>query len=265
MTASDAQSPALSRPIGYALVTGAGQRLGKAMALDLGRQGYAVAIHYNSSADAANDVVNTINTTGGTAVALGANLSHEAEVTPLINNAGAALGRPVNLLINCASTFENDDVDTMTRQMWDFHMEVNLRAPVVLTQTFSKQIDPRANNLVINMIDQRVKKPTPQFLSYTASKAALMALTITMAQGLGPKGIRVNGIGPGPTLRNKRQSEEDWRIQNEATILGHGATPADIVAAMNYLIDARAITGQMIAVDGGQHLTWQTPDVMINE
>ncbi len=247
-----------------ALVTGAGDRLGKAMALGLGAQGYAVAIHYNRSAKKADDVAAAITANGGNAVTLQADLSKEEETAKLIKAATSALG-PISLLVNSASRFEPDEIDTMTRDSWDAHIETNLRAPLKLAQDFAAQAPADANNLIVNLIDQRVWKLTPQFLSYTLSKAALLTLTQTLAQALGPAGIRVNAIGPGPTMRNTRQSEEDWRKQNEATVLGHGATPDDICGALSYLIDARAVTGQMIAVDGGQHLAWQTPDVMINE
>ena len=247
-----------------ALVTGAGDRLGKAMALALGKVGYAVGVHYNSSDKKAAEVAETIKAGGSNAVALQANLSSEEETSALIAETKRALG-PVNVLVNSASRFEPDDVASMTRQSWDAHMEANLRAPLKLSQDFAAQAPAGKNNCVVNIIDQRVWKLTPQFLSYTTSKAGLFHLTQTLAQALGPKGIRVNGIGPGPTLRNPRQSEEDWRKQNEATVLGHGATPDDIVDALLYLVGAKAVTGQMIAVDGGQHLVWQTPDVMINE
>ena len=247
-----------------ALVTGAGDRLGKAMALRLGEQGYAVAIHYNRSAKKADEVAAAITANGGNAVTLQADLSKEEETAKLIKAASSALG-PISLLVNSASRFEPDEIDTMTRDSWDAHIETNLRAPLKLAQDFAAQAPANANNLIVNLIDQRVWKLTPQFLSYTLSKAALLTLTQTLAQALGPAGTRVNAIGPGPTMRNTRQSEEDWRKQNEATVLGHGATPDDICGALSYLIDARAVTGQMIAVDGGQHLAWQTPDVMINE
>jgi NAD(P)-dependent dehydrogenase (short-subunit alcohol dehydrogenase family) len=171
----------------------------------------------------------------------------------------------VTLLVNSASVFENDDLADMTRASWDAHIETNLRAPLKLAQDFAAQAPPGVDASIVNITDQRVLKPTPQFLSYTTSKTALQALTTTLAQALAPRGIRVNAIGPGPTLRNARQSEDDWRRQNEATILGHGATPDDIVGALLYLVDARAVTGQLIAVDGGQHLAWRTPDVMVNE
>ena len=248
---------------GVALVTGAGDRLGKAMALALGANGYDVAIHYHRSEQKAEDVAATINASGAKAVTLQADLSAEANTEALIAKTQKALG-PVNLLVNSASVFENDGIDNMTRESWDTHIETNLRTPLKLSQEFAKQAIGN-NNSIINIVDQRVWKLTPQFLSYTLSKAGLLHLTKTLAQSLGPQGIRVNAIGPGPTLRNARQSEDDWRKQNEATILGYGATPDDIVGALLYLVGAKAVTGQMIAVDGGQHLTWQTPDVMINE
>ncbi len=247
-----------------AIVTGAGDRLGKAMALALGAEGFAVAVHYNRSADKATAVVEHILANGGEAATFKADLSSEAETARLVDAAGDALGA-ISLLVNSASRFEADEIDTMTRASWDAHIETNLRAPLKLIQDFAAQAPAGEDCLAVNIIDQRVWKLTPQFLSYTTSKAALFTLTQTLAQALGPQGVRVNGIGPGPTLRNSRQSEEDWRKQNEATVLGRGATPDDIVGARFYLIGAKAVTGQMIAVDGGQHLSWRTPDVLINE
>lgn len=247
-----------------ALVTGAGIRIGKAIALCLADNGYDVALHYRSSRAQADGVAAEIQKKNVKAVALQADLSVEAEHSALIGAAAKALG-PITLLINSASVFEADDIKTMSRESWDLHMETNLRAPLKLTQDFAAQAPAGANNSVVNIIDQRVKKLTPQFLSYTASKAALMTVTVTLAQALGPQGIRVNAVGPGPTLKNPRQSDDDWRRQNAATILGHGADPTDITEAVMYLATAKAVTGQMIAVDGGQHLAWQTPDVMVNE
>jgi len=242
-----------------ALITGAGRRVGREMALALGAEGWAVAVHYNTSQAPAEAVAQEIRNAGGAAAAVGADLSEEPEVASLIARAREALG-PITALINNASVFEADDIESMTRQSWDQHLEVNLRAPVRLIQDFAAQDAGAIKGCVVNIIDQRVLKLTPQFLSYTVSKAALHTLTKTLAQALAPR-IRVNGIGPGPTLRNKRQSEEDWRKQNEATLLGAGADPTDIARALLYLLDAKAVTGQMIAVDGGQHLAWRTPDV----
>lgn len=249
---------------GAALITGAGKRIGKALALALADAGYDIAAHYRSSETEVEDTLAQVKAKGRNGVALKADLSKEAETATLIPKGAKALG-PLTLLVNSASVFENDDIGSMTRQSWDTHMETNLRAPLKLAQDFVAQSPNEANNLIVNIIDQRVLKLTPQFLSYTLSKASLFTLTKTLAQALGPQGIRVNGIGPGPVLKNPRQSEEDWRRQNEATVLGHGATPQDIADALIYLIGAQSVTGQMIAVDGGQHLTWQTPDVLVKE
>jgi len=249
---------------GAALVTGAGKRIGRALALSLADAGYDVAVHYKSSKAAADDVAQLIREKGQRAAVLQADLTREASTAALIDQSCAALG-PLQLLVNSASVFEHDDWQSMTRDSWDLHMEANLRAPVKLAQDFARQASQYANNLIVNIIDQRVLKLTPQFLSYTASKAALYTMTKTLAQALGPQGIRVNAIGPGPTLKNPRQSDEDWRRQNEATVLGHGGTPEDICNALLYLTTASAVTGQMIAVDGGQHLVWETPDVLVKE
>ncbi|MEL7028907.1 MAG: SDR family oxidoreductase [Pseudomonadota bacterium] len=243
-----------------ALVTGAGVRVGRALALALASRGRRVAVHFNRSAEPAEAVVEDIRKAGGEAAAVHADLAAEAGIAQLIDRAADALGDPIGCLVNNASVFEDDGVETMTQASWDLHMAVNLRAPIKLIQDFAGQEGGALSGVAVNIVDQRVLKPTPQFLSYTASKAALYAMTRTLAQALAPR-IRVNAIGPGPTLRNKRQSEEDWRKQNAATILGTGSEPEDIAGALLYLLDAKAVTGQMIAVDGGQHLVWQTPDV----
>ena len=247
-----------------ALVTGAGKRVGKAMALALAEAGFDVAVHYRSSSGEAEAVVREIQTKGRRAVAVQADLGKETETAKLVQIACEAVG-PLTLLVNSASVFEHDDIETMTRDSWDKHIEANLRAPLKLAQDFAAQAPQGANNQIVNIVDQRVLKLTPQFLSYTTSKAALYTLTTTLAQALGPKGVRVNAIGPGPVLKNPRQSDDDWKRQNEATILGHGATPDDIVGALLYLVSATSVTGQMIAVDGGQRLAWQTPDVLVKE
>ncbi len=249
----------------HALITGAGQRIGRAIALDLARVGWKISVHYRKSRKEADALVAEINAAGqGRAVALAANLEKETEVETLVPRAVAALG-PLTALINNASVFENDGIDTMTRGSWDRHVETNLRAPLVLAQGFAKQLPPEAEGAIVNILDQRVLKLTPQFLSYTVAKSALYTLTTTLAQALGPRNIRVNAIGPGPTARNVRQSEADFRRQTEATVLGRGAAPEDIAGALRYLLGARAVTGQLIAVDGGQHLIWKTPDVLVGE
>lgn len=252
-----------------ALVTGAGKRLGRAMALYLARRGFDLAVHYASSAEDAEATAAEIRALGRKAVTLQADLLDEAQVETLVPRAVAALG-PLTVLVNNASIFEYDRIDTATRRSWDRHMESNLRAPYVLTQAFARQCppaaldamgEPRAQALVVNLIDQRIWKPTPEFSTYTIAKMGLWALTQTAAQGLAP-GIRVNAIGPGPTLQGARQSADHFARQRAATILKRGANPEDIVAALGFFLDSPAVTGQMIAVDGGQHLGWRTPDVL---
>lgn len=252
-----------------ALVTGAGKRLGRAMALYLARRGHDVAVHYSASAAEAEAVAAEIVAMGRRAVTLQADLLIEADVETLVPRAGAALG-PLTVLVNNASIFEYDTLQTGTRTSWDRAMESNLRAPFVLMQGFAAQCpkgardaagEPIATGLVVNMIDQRVHKLTPEFSSYTIAKMGLWALTRTAAQGLAPD-IRVNAIGPGPTLQGGRQSAEHFARQRAATVLGRGANPSDITAALGFFLDSPGVTGQMIAVDGGQHLAWQTPDVL---
>ncbi|WP_341367124.1 SDR family oxidoreductase [Yoonia sp. BS5-3] len=253
-----------------ALVTGAAARLGRAMALYLGARGYDVAVHYAGSQTDADTVVQELQTMGRTAVALQADLLDENAAQSLVGRASDALGGPLTCLINNASIFEYDTVQTATRESWDRHLESNLRAPFVLTQHFAAQVpdpvlddmdEPVAQALVVNMLDQRVHKLTPEFMSYTIAKMGLWAMTQTTAQALAPR-VRVNGIGPGPTLQGHRQSKSHFDRQRAATILKRGANPGDITAALGYFLDAPAVTGQMLAVDGGQHLVWQTPDVL---
>lgn len=247
---------------GLALVTGAGKRLGKAMALALAEDGYDVAVHYNSSGAAAEEVVSQIEAMGRKAVAFQADLSDEAQTRALFGAATGSFGQSVVVLVNSASTFEQDSAVSHDRASWDFHMLPNLRAPIVLSQEMARALSPVEQGVIINLIDQRVWKLNPQFFTYTLSKAALWTATQTMAQALAPN-IRVNAIGPGPTLRNVHQSEADFDAEKRATLTGQGADPAEVVKAMRYLLGAHSVTGQMIAVDGGQHLMWQTPDTQI--
>jgi len=252
-----------------ALVTGAGKRLGRAMALYLARRGHDLALHFSASRDEAEAVATEIRAMGRRAATFQADLLVEAETEALIPAATEALG-PLTVLVNNASIFEYDRIDTATRTSWDRHMESNLRAPYVLTQAFARQCppaitdengEPLAQGLIVNMIDQRILKLTPEFSSYTIAKMGLWALTRTAAQGLAPH-VRVNAIGPGPTLQGARQSAEHFARQRAATVLGRGANPSDITAALGFFLDSPAVTGQFLAIDGGQHLAWQTPDVL---
>jgi len=249
-----------------ALITGAARRLGRAMALELAASGWDVAIHYFSAADEAEATVAQARAQGAGAAALGADLLVERATGALVGRAAEALGGPLSLLINNASVFENDQVSTGTRESWDRAIETNLRAPVRLTQDFAAQApraeadargEPVARACVINMIDQRVWKPTPYFMSYTLAKSALYTFTRTAAQALAPD-VRVNAIGPGPTLIGEGQSQESFARLRRACVLGRGPGPEDIVAALRFILECRAFTGQMLAIDGGQHLAWET-------
>ena len=245
---------------GAALITGAARRIGRALALTAAEAGYDVAVHHRGSAEEAQAVAAEIRASGAQAIAVAAELTREGEAAGLIGRVAEALG-PVTLLINNASVFQDDRIEAMSRESWDAHMETNLRAPIVLSQAFAAALPERAEGLIINMLDQRVWKPTPQFFSYGLSRSALWSATQVMAQALAPR-IRVNAIGPGPTLPSVHQTPEDFAAEADNVLLGRRAAPEDIAAAARYLIDARQVTGQMIAVDGGQHLAWRTPDVI---
>jgi NAD(P)-dependent dehydrogenase (short-subunit alcohol dehydrogenase family) len=255
---------------GAALITGAARRIGRALALDLAASGWDVAIHYNGSRDDAEKTAEEARAHGAKAVAIQADLLDHGAVDALVDTAATELGRPLTLLVNNASIFEHDTLETATRESWDRHIDSNLWAPLRLTQAFAARAPdvetddaglPRATGCVVNMIDQRVHKLTPEFMTYTIAKMGLWAFTRTAAQALAPR-IRVNGIGPGPTLQGARQSAEHFAAQRAATPLGRGASPADMVAALRYILSADALTGQMLALDGGQHLAWRTPDVL---
>jgi NAD(P)-dependent dehydrogenase (short-subunit alcohol dehydrogenase family) len=235
------------------LITGGARRIGRVITLYLANLGHAMAIHHKSSNEDAQDLVDEIKSAGGTAIALGANLEHEDQTATLIDRASEALGRPITCLINNASQFEPDDITNATRATWDLHMEVNLRAPFILSQSFTNALPKESSGNIINIIDQRVKRLDPTFSSYTVSKVGLWTLTQTMAQALAPN-IRVNGIGPGPVLASTHQSEKDFEREVKKTLLGQATDPQEIAQAIQFILDTPSLTGQMIALDGGQHL-----------
>lgn len=238
------------------------------MLLALAERGHDVAVHYHGSAEDAEATAAAARALGVRAQTFRADLLDENQTAALIPAVVQAMG-PIRVLVNNASVFEHDTLATASRDSWDRHIGSNLRAPFVLTQAFAAQLppppardgEPVAHGLIVNMIDQRVLKPTPAFMTYSLAKAGLWWLTRTSAQALAPH-VRVNAIGPGPTIRGARQTEDHFARQRAATILQRGADAEDIVRALLYLRDARAVTGQLICVDGGQHLGWQTPDIL---
>jgi len=240
-----------------ALVTGGAKRIGKSIVLRLAENGWSVGIHFRKSAAKAEAVAAEVRLRGGRAVTIQADLTNEAEVLGIIPKVRATLG-PLTLLVNNASVFEMDKADTVTRQSWDKHIEANLRAPFVLSQAFARQLPEGEEGNIVNLLDQRVWKLTPYFISYTIAKMGLWTLTRSLALAYAPR-IRVNGIGPGPTLPSPRQTEEQFAQQSAAMPLGHGATPQEIARCLLYILSAPSMTGQMIALDGGEHLGWQVP------
>jgi NAD(P)-dependent dehydrogenase (short-subunit alcohol dehydrogenase family) len=244
-----------------ALVTGAARRIGRAIALALGRAGYRIAINTLRSAEEAEALRREIMATGARAEVVRADLADHAAVAALVPAAVEAVG-PLTLLVNNAAEFESDEIGALDRARWDRQFAVNLRAPVFLAEAFAAQAPAGAS--VVNILDQRVLKPTPQFVSYTLTKSALHTATRTLAQALAPR-VRVNAIAPGPTVPSPRQRPEDFARQAAAVPLGRGPSAEEIAAAVLFLAQADSITGQTLAVDGGQHLAWKTPDVDLTE
>lgn len=247
-------SPVLPRT---ALVTGGARRIGAALVRTLAADGFAVVIHYRESGAEAEALAAEIVAGGGRAKALPADLAVEASVLELAAAANAAFG-PLGVLVNNASVFERDEVTSATRASWDAHIEANLRAPFVLGQSLARNLPADAEGAIVNLIDQRVWNLTPHFTSYTVAKAGLWTLTQTMALALAPQ-IRVNAIGPGPTIASARQDPEQFARQVACIPLQRGPTLEEMADALRFILSARALTGQMIALDGGQHLNWGAP------
>ena len=240
---------------GTALVTGGGRRLGRTIALDLANRGWRVGIHYHASSAEALALVAEIDGKGGKAAAFTADLGHLDNLAPLIAACARALGPPT-CLINNAAQFAWDNLATLDGASWQAHLDVNLRAPIFLTQSFAKALPDRATGNVINLLDQKVLRLDPGYFSYTIAKAALWTATQAMAQALAPR-IRVNAIAPGPVLKSQSQSQAEFERECQATLLGRGVDAEDVTAAIRFLLDTPSITGQIIALDAGQHLAWQ--------
>jgi NAD(P)-dependent dehydrogenase (short-subunit alcohol dehydrogenase family) len=241
---------------GTVLVTGAARRLGRVIALDFARRGWRVGVHYHASAAAASALVAQIEAMGGSAIALQADLAEIEGLSALTAACADRLG-PVTCLINNAACFDWDSIESLDRQSWQAHLQINLRAPVFLTQAFAKQLPDGACGNVINMLDQKVLRLDPEYLSYTIAKSGLWVATQVLAQALAPR-VRVNAIAPGPVLPSQTQDKASFEREVGATLLKHPVSAEDVAAAIGFLIDTPSVTGQMIALDSGQHLAWST-------
>jgi len=238
-----------------ALITGAASRIGATIAKKLAADGYAVAIHFNKAEQSANKVCQQIIADGGRAIAIEADLSISGQRDRLISQAAEKLG-PLNVLINNASIYEPDSATTIDENLWDIHFEIHAKAPMFLIRDFANQLPKNTKGNVINMIDERVLRIDPGYFSYNLSKSVLWTATKTLAQTLAPN-IRVNAIGPGPTLPHDRQNQNQFENSIEELPLKTSATPDQIAKAIIFLLDNSSITGQMLALDGGEHLEWR--------
>jgi NAD(P)-dependent dehydrogenase (short-subunit alcohol dehydrogenase family) len=245
---------------GTALVTGGAKRIGAAIVEKLAVEGYAVAIHCNASRAEADALAARINTKGGQAAVFVADLVDLVAVAGLVSNVQASLGH-VRLLVNNASLFLDDRLQTFSVPDWNRQFSVNLRAPSALAQAMATALPPDVTGAIINIIDQRVLKLTPEYYAYTLTKSALWTATRTMAQSLAPR-IRVNAVSPGPTLGNMHDGDTGVLKEAAGTLLGRKVDPNAVADAVLYLAQAEFVTGQMISVDSGQHLGWKTPDIV---
>lgn len=246
-----------------ALITGAARRIGAAIARDLAAHGWGVAVHHHTSRTEAEAVVAEIRAAGGRAAAVAGDLADLARLPALVDAATSALG-PIGLLVNNASEFEPDVIGSLAAERFERHLKVDLASPCLLTDAWLARLPDDAEGHVINIVDQRVWRPNPQFFTYTLAKSALWTATVTMAQSLAPR-VRVNAIGPGPSFANTRQSPDDFAREVAAVPLARGPEPEEFGRTVRYLVETRSVTGQMICLDGGQHLAWKTPDVVETE
>jgi NAD(P)-dependent dehydrogenase (short-subunit alcohol dehydrogenase family) len=254
----------MAGPNPVAIVTGGARRIGRAIVEDLAAHGWSVAIHCHGSRAAADEIAAGIARGGGRAAVVVADLSDLAETRTVVPRAVAALGVP-SLLVNSAGTFDFDEVGNLDAALWQHQMTVNASAPIFLAEAFAKALPDGITGNVVNIIDQRVWKPTPHYFSYQMSKSTLYVATRVLAQALAPR-IRVNAIGPGPVLKSVRQTDADFARQSAAVPLGAGPTLAEFGRAIRFFVETPSVTGQMIALDGGQHMSWQTPDLVeVNE
>jgi NAD(P)-dependent dehydrogenase (short-subunit alcohol dehydrogenase family) len=251
--------PDMMKP-GVALVTGGAVRIGRAIVERLAAEGHAVVIHCNGSRAAGEALAAELTARGAKAGVVTGDLADPVAVDAIWPAASALFG-PVDILVNNASTFLSDRIETLDVLQWNRQFSVNLRAPMMLAKALAAGLPPGAHGVIINIVDQRVWKLTPEHFSYTLAKSALFTATRTLAQALAPR-IRVNAVGPGPTVPNPHDGTEGFEHEARNTLLARGSSPAEIAEAVAFLVNAQAVTGQMIAVDGGQHLNWRTPDIV---
>jgi NAD(P)-dependent dehydrogenase (short-subunit alcohol dehydrogenase family) len=242
---------------GNALVTGASRRIGKEIAIALANDGWTVGIHHKESKEDADTLCSKLLDAGKQAYVICADLADDVAIDNVVIEAIDA-GGPLTCLVNNASVFEHDTIETLSRGSWDNHLNVNLWAPLRLSQSMASALPGKQSGNIVNIADQRVINISPGFLSYTISKVGLWNMTQSLALELAPR-IRVNAIGPGPTLPSPRQNAEQFDFQAKRVPLGHGAGPAEIADGVLYILSSSSLTGQLIALDGGQHLGWEFP------
>lgn len=250
----------MTQAAGTALITGASSRIGGVIARDLARHGWTIVLHAHRGLDRVKALQQTIEAGGGTAFIVQADLTKTDDLEGLVPAALKSAGT-LDLLVNNASIFLPDEAGALDPALFDTHFAIHVKAPLFLTDAFASALPSGREGLVINIIDQRVWKTTPRFVSYSLSKAALWEQTRMMAQALAPR-IRVNAIGPGPSFRNERQTDEDFARQQQAVLLQRGPAPEEFGATVRHFWAMRSVTGQMLALDGGQHLAWETADVI---
>jgi len=237
------------------LITGAGNRIGAALARRLAGLGHAIIVHYNRSRDDAEELVSRIEKDGGQAASLRADLTDDRARGGLVADAGAPFG-PLTVLINNASVFEPDSAGTLTEELWDTHFALHARAPMFLARDFANQLPQGRIGNIVNLIDERVLRDSPDYFSYSLSKSVLWTGTRSLAQSLAPR-IRVNAIGPGPVLPHSRQSQKEFDHSVQSLPLKRHADPEEIADGVEFLLRTASMTGQMLALDGGEHLEWR--------
>ena len=245
---------------GVVIVTGGSKRIGREICLSLSRNGFKVVIHYRNSSKEAEETAKMINSGGGSAVICQADLSDVSSAKKLVSKAVEEFGY-INAIVNNASVFIHDDISTITSELWDEHMQINAKVPLMLIKEMYDTLDENSKGNVVNILDQKLYNPNPDHLSYTASKYTMLGLTDTLARSLAPK-VRVNAVSPGHTLASDSQTSEGFQRAQSSSPLGYGPGPEDIANAVCYLMNAKSVTGQIIYVDSGERFLSRSRDVV---